>query len=573
MMEHPKDKYIKMITTFRICDLETLLETQGLSKSGRKLELINRAINVLNVNPPWSPNYQPYITIIDVMYKTLANANLNDGELIQVQNFDQGGPYQPPNMTSQLNFEQSPRPVQPGPLQCIDQPRFVQCKAETSSMTPVPQNQNQIMRPLTDTSNPRQETKYIHTLPATVILKNLPFYEITKNLGSLTILTGVENSTLPYEGENTFYCISICTLNQLFIIGLTMFFHSFVSDMREAFFQISIPIEDIKYLLRQRDMTEDSVEYFYQVLIRIYRLEQGAIELSDCLPPFLNIVVNGEPCPLPPINHSSHLEVRVPKPIVCTDYIKLNRSLSNLIAVNWLQNEETTYVIGFHIAKAFDSKILIDKVICKNPIALEETKKTIIKQLANIDPDLATTSTRYSLICPLSKQRMEFPARSSKCVHLQCFDLRCFIKMNEVSSKWKCPTCFQPCLYDDVQIENYFLSILTDPNLPKDCEEVEVLPDGSWKAYNKLEETNIAEEGQSKKIKLIDSVIVIDDDSDGGELSPKPETSSVANDNLKLIVIDLTVSDGDDSPSTNNEPEPRQVDTIQNCKTQEYTEQ
>eukprot|EP00102_Acyrthosiphon_pisum_P020146 XP_016657356.1 PREDICTED: uncharacterized protein LOC103308383 [Acyrthosiphon pisum] len=73
-----------------------------------------------------------------------------------------------------------------------------------------------------------------------------------------------------------------------------------------------------------------------------------------------------------------------------------------------------------------------NEVIDFMPLGLrssEETKIYIIKKIADVDPDLATTSYRFSLVCPLGKIRMKIPAKSIHCDNLQCFDASTFILM------------------------------------------------------------------------------------------------------------------------------------------------
>jgi MIZ/SP-RING zinc finger len=69
------------------------------------------------------------------------------------------------------------------------------------------------------------------------------------------------------------------------------------------------------------------------------------------------------------------------------------------------------------------------------------------------DCEIATTSLRVSLMCPLGKMRMAMPCRPSTCVHLQCFDASLFIQMNERKPTWNCPVCDKPALYDSLVID------------------------------------------------------------------------------------------------------------------------
>ena len=56
-----------------------------------------------------------------------------------------------------------------------------------------------------------------------------------------------------------------------------------------------------------------------------------------------------------------------------------------------------------------------------------------VKDKLKIDPDseIAMTTLRASLNCPLGVCRMTMPVRSKQCSHVQCFDAQFYVKMNE----------------------------------------------------------------------------------------------------------------------------------------------
>lgn len=71
----------------------------------------------------------------------------------------------------------------------------------------------------------------------------------------------------------------------------------------------------------------------------------------------------------------------------------------------------------------------------------------------DLDCEIATTSLRVSLVCPLGKMRMVCPCRPSTCLHLQCFDASLFLQMNERKCTWICPVCDKPALYDNLVVD------------------------------------------------------------------------------------------------------------------------
>lgn len=96
------------------------------------------------------------------------------------------------------------------------------------------------------------------------------------------------------------------------------------------------------------------------------------------------------------------------------------------------------------------------------------------------DSEIATTSLRVSLACPLGKMRMSTPCRASTCAHLQCFDASLFLQMNERKPTWNCPVCDKAALYDNLTIDGYFQEVLNSNKLLPDVNEIQLLQDGSW---------------------------------------------------------------------------------------------
>jgi len=236
-------------------------------------------------------------------------------------------------------------------------------------------------------------------------LRKLPFYNVIDEAIKPIILVGQDRCTLP----------------------------NYPRGMKEAMFKLCILPRHAQEICLDRDMSNGKAEYNTQLQIRICLLESGATEITDCMPLGLHIRVNNKACPLPPTapNTRPGTEARrTPRPINCTHQMKLNPIVSNSIIINW-NPDGKTYVLGMYLVKKLSSDILLQRLKDKGARSAEETKSNIIKKLADVDPDLATTSYRFSLVCPLGKMRMTIPAKSINCDHLQCFDASIFILMNE----------------------------------------------------------------------------------------------------------------------------------------------
>lgn len=312
----------------------------------------------------------------------------------------------------------------------------------------------------------------------------------------------------------------------------------FCLDMKEGMYKFTLLPTQVNFISMNRNIVKK--EFNYQVQIRICKFEEQSPEISDNLPPGLIVRVNGQECSLPPITGKTHLGTltRFSRPIDCTQFIKLNPNLVNHIIVNWIQDEKN-YVMAVYVVKQLSADTLFQKLCGKATRSSEDTKNDIIKKLTDVDPDFATTSYSFSLICPLGKIKMKVPAKSIKCNHLQCFDAFTFILMNEKNSTWMCPTCDKPCLYDDIQIQSYFFDIITNHALDDSCNEIEILADGTWR---KSKEVNNTVGTSNTQQKLIDFITLDDNDNNDhsdGRIPSDPESSYGPN----ILLVDLTLSD------------------------------
>jgi len=262
--------------------------------------------------------------------------------------------------------------------------------------------------------------------------------------------------------------------------------------MNEATFKVVLSPEHANFVVMNRKKPHGRYEYQYQFQIRICQfIEPVPNESPDYMPLGLRIRVNMIECQLPPINTRSEIFTtnrlafrRSAAPIDCTDNVKLCPYVDNEITINWTPDGKN-YVFAMNLVKKLTSETLLMKLQDKNRRSSEETKNYIVNKLAEVDPDIATTSSyRFSLVCPLGRMRINMPAKSIHCDHLQCFDAATFILMNEKRPTWMCPICNKPSMYDDLKIDNYFLEVVTSPRLNDSNNEIEVLANGTWRVVN-----------------------------------------------------------------------------------------
>ncbi|KAJ7947780.1 E3 SUMO-protein ligase SIZ1-like [Quillaja saponaria] len=103
---------------------------------------------------------------------------------------------------------------------------------------------------------------------------------------------------------------------------------------------------------------------------------------------------------------------------------------------------------------------------------------------ADSDSDLEFVSDTFNinLRCPMSGSRMKIAGRFKPCVHMGCFDLEVFVEMNQRSRKWQCPSCVNNYTLENIIIDPYFNRITSAmKSCGEDVTEIEVKPDGSWR--------------------------------------------------------------------------------------------
>ena len=117
-----------------------------------------------------------------------------------------------------------------------------------------------------------------------------------------------------------------------------------------------------------------------------------------------------------------------------------------------------------------------------------------------------------TLSCPLTLTRIGTPARSTRCQHVQCFDLRTYLTMECKSDAvrdveggvrcWHCPICSTRISATDLIVSPFFKKLLAE--VPAAQKDVEVMPDMTWTLPG-------ARAATSKK-KDVEEVVLSDDD-------------------------------------------------------------
>ncbi|KAJ6937621.1 E3 SUMO-protein ligase SIZ1-like isoform X2 [Populus alba x Populus x berolinensis] len=130
---------------------------------------------------------------------------------------------------------------------------------------------------------------------------------------------------------------------------------------------------------------------------------------------------------------------------------------------------------------------------------------------ADSDSDLEVVADSFgvNLRCPMSGTRMKVAGRFKPCAHLGCFDL-----------EWQCPICLKNYSLENIIIDPYFNRITSKmTHCSEDITEIEVKPDGSWRVKTKTEAER-RDVGELAQWHNPDSTPCF---PDGGEIKPKVE--------------------------------------------------
>ncbi|XP_013785211.2 E3 SUMO-protein ligase PIAS2-like isoform X2 [Limulus polyphemus] len=410
-----KEELKKMIMNFRLSELQVLLGFAGRNKSGKKSELQARALELLNLN---SVPVQMKIRELQKLRYPAKSALGNNPPSV----------YNVPQPATNTNVSVNPHPtsqIPPGgnilpPQAKVDYPH-------SKSIIPnIPQAYDVPSYP-------------VHP---DVRFKPLPFYDIQ---GELLKPASLMPSKPGRFQESVF------------------FFHLTPQQAHDV------------------AMSRGNKEYGVQVQLRFCLLETTC-EQDDNFPPSICVKVNSKVCPLPnpiPTNKPGVEPKRPSRPVNITGLCRLSPTCPNHINISWASEYGRGYVVGVYLVRRLSSGILLSR-LKSSGVRNPDHTRALIKEKLQQDPDseIATTSLRGSLMCPLGKMRMQVPSRATTCSHLQCFDASLYLQMNEKKPTWICPVCDKPALFKKLVIDGLFMELIT--KAPSECMEVQFHENGSW---------------------------------------------------------------------------------------------
>ncbi|KAJ7419591.1 E3 SUMO-protein ligase PIAS1 [Pitangus sulphuratus] len=473
-----------MVMSLRVSELQVLLGYAGRNKHGRKHELLTKALHLLKAG--CSPAVQ--MKIKELYRRRFPQKIMTPADLSIPSVHSSSMPATlSPSTIPQLGYDGHPA---------------------TSPLLPV-----SLLGPKHELELPHLASA-LHPVHPDIKLQKLPFYDLLDELIKPTSLAS-DNSQ---RFRETCFAFAL-TPQQVQQISSSMDISGTKCD-----FTVQVQLRYVCYCLFSMLL---AFQMYQQV--RHSRVEESLILVDflviDCgyLPPTKNGVEPKRPS----------------RPINITSLVRLSTTVPNTIVVSWTAEIGRNYSMAVYLVKQLSSTVLLQRLRAKG-IRNPDHSRALIKEKLTADPDseIATTSLRVSLLCPLGKMRLTIPCRALTCSHLQCFDATLYIQMNEKKPTWVCPVCDKKAPYEHLIIDGLFMEIL---KFCTDCDEIQFKEDGSWapmRSKKEVQEVTASYNG-------VDGCI-------SSSLEHQVSSHQQSNKNKKVEVIDLTI----DSSSDEEEEEP-----------------
>ncbi|XP_053145057.1 E3 SUMO-protein ligase PIAS2 isoform X7 [Hemicordylus capensis] len=419
-------EYENMVSSFRVSELQVLLGFAGRNKSGRKHDLLMRALHLLKSG--CSPAVQIKIRELYRRRYPRAIEGLSDLSAIK---------------PSVFSLDSSSSPVETDLAVAGLHPIPSTSVTPQSPSSPLGSVLLQDTKPRFEMQQPSPPIPPVHP---DVQLKSLPFYDV------LDVL-----------------------------IKPTSLVQSSIQRFQEKFFIFALTPQQVREICISRDFLPGGRrDYTVQVQLRLCLAETSCPQ-EDNYPSSLCIKVNGKLFPLPgyaPPPKNGIEQKRPGRPLNITSLVRLSSAVPNQISISWASEIGKSYSMSVYLVRQLTSAMLLQRLKMKG-IRNPDHSRALIKEKLTADPDseIATTSLRVSLMCPLGKMRLTIPCRAVTCTHLQCFDAALYLQMNEKKPTWICPVCDKKAAYESLILDGLFMEILNDCS---DVDEIKFQEDGSW---------------------------------------------------------------------------------------------
>ncbi|KAJ8417506.1 hypothetical protein AAFF_G00223490 [Aldrovandia affinis] len=405
----------QMVMSLRVSELQVLLGYAGRNKHGRKHELLAKALQLLKAG--CSPAVQMKIR---ELYRRRFPAKMVSSAELALPSMHSVSGGLPAGLT-QLGFDGHGAPSPLLPVSMLSPKHELGVAHLPSALHP------------------------LHPLHPDVKLQRLPFYDTLDEL--------IKPTSLASDNSQRF---------------------------QETCFAFALTPQQVQQISSSMDISGTKCDFTVQVQLR-FCLSETSCPQEDHFPSNLCVKVNSKPCNLPgylPPTKNGVEPKRPSRPINITSLVRLSTTVANAIVVSWTSEIGRSYSMAVYLVKQQSSTMLLQRLRSKG-IRNPDHSRALIKEKLTADPDseIATTSLRVSLLCPLGKMRLMIPCRALTCSHLQCFDATLYIQMNEKKPTWVCPVCDKKAPYEHLIIDGLFMEIL---NSCMDCDEIQFKEDGNW---------------------------------------------------------------------------------------------
>lgn len=438
-----KDDLKNMLNSFRIAELQTLLASCGRSRSGRKHELHGRALSLLRSSEGSPLRERVRSKILELYHQRCSTSYVGSSNSGSISSGNI------PNSSYSSSYHSYPNEKE-------DTPQYMK---RHYKLVPQQRSNNYSMQ------EPRMhmyEPRSIHPVNAMPIHPDvsfipLPFYDIIDVLIKPSSL--VQKTVTGFQ-ETTLVC------------HLSPYQTQLITNSRSF---------NVKSM----------IEYTVQVQLRFCLAETSCVQ-EDLYPPRCKIIVNNKSCTLPgqPPPNAQNQEPRKPhRPVNITHLCRLSPMQSNQVQIQWMPSDSgQRYAATVHLVKIVPASTLIQNLRNKPERSPDHTI-AFIKEKLRPDPDseVALTSLKVSLCCPIGRTRMTMPCRANNCNHLQCFDGSLYIQMNERKPSWVCPVCDQKAHYDQLFKDGMFSNIIQKAS---GCDDIVFFEDGSWRPLSDIQDNS-----------------------------------------------------------------------------------
>ncbi|XP_027870960.1 E3 SUMO-protein ligase PIAS1-like [Xiphophorus couchianus] len=494
----------QMVMSLRVSELQVLLGYAGRNKHGRKHELLTKALHLLKsgcspaVHMKIKELYRRRFPAKMVSHPELALTGPHHPASVGV--VGGGGAALPAGLT-QLAYEgHAGHGGAPSPAALLPLSLLGPGKHELTALT-----------------HHLPTSVSLHPVHPDVKLQRLPFYDLLDEL--------IKPTSLASDNSQRF---------------------------QETCFAFALTPQQVQQISSSMDISGTKCDFSVQVQLR-FCLSETSCPQEDHFPPNLCVKVNGKPCNLPgylPPTKNGVEPKRPSRPINITSLVRLSTTVPNTIVVSWTAEIGRSYSMAVYLVKQQSSTVLLQRLRAKG-IRNPDHSRALIKEKLTADPDseIATTSLRVSLLCPLGKMRLMIPCRALTCSHLQCFDATLYIQMNEKKPTWVCPVCDKKAPYEHLIIDGLFVEIL---NSCSDCDEIQFKEDGSWAPMRSKKE--VQEVSSASLNNGLDGSCRTSEGSD--QHSSSSSSHSDSSHSKKLEVIDLTLDSSSDEEEPDSPPLP-----------------